>query len=109
MPIHLTSLITKQYPSQIAAVTIKEDCRKIAETNFDPLDPAIDHVLKDSIIFENGVIKLLPCRILDPTVPLVRLLLSNLPFFKEDILKEQLKVSLEPYGYVLTWEYYDNH
>ncbi|KAG1167838.1 hypothetical protein G6F36_012419 [Rhizopus arrhizus] len=71
--------------------------------------PAIDHVLKDSIIFENGVIKLLPCRILDPTVPLVRLLLSNRPFFKEDILKEQLKVSLEPYGYVLTWEYYDNH
>ncbi|KAG1031982.1 hypothetical protein G6F43_013854 [Rhizopus delemar] len=81
--------------------TTKEGSRKIAEINFDPSDSAIDHILKDGITFENDAVRLLPCRALDPAVPLVRLRLSNLPFLKEDILKEQLKMSLGPYGSVL--------
>ncbi|KAG1299704.1 hypothetical protein G6F66_000611 [Rhizopus arrhizus] len=64
-------------------------------------NPVIDHILKDGITFENDAVKLLSCRALDPVVPLVRLRLSNLPFLKEDILKEQLKMSLEPHGFVL--------
>ncbi|KAG0940617.1 hypothetical protein G6F26_008097 [Rhizopus arrhizus] len=63
--------------------------------------PVIDHILKDGITFENDAVKLLSCRALDPAVPLVRIRLSNLPFLKEDILKEQLKMSLEPHGFVL--------
>ncbi|KAG1576770.1 hypothetical protein G6F48_013070 [Rhizopus delemar] len=100
-PVQLMALIAKQFPSRIAVATTKEGCRKIAEINFDPSDPAIDHILKDGITFENDAVRLLPCRALDPAVPLVRLRLSNLPFLKEDILKEQLKMSLEPYGSVL--------
>ncbi|KAG1443671.1 hypothetical protein G6F46_012476 [Rhizopus delemar] len=78
-----------------------EGSRKIAEINFDPLDPAIDHIIKDGITFENDAVRLLPCRALDPAVPLVRLRPSNLPFLKEDILKQQLKMSLEPYDSIL--------
>ncbi|KAG0870987.1 hypothetical protein G6F16_006219 [Rhizopus arrhizus] len=100
-PVQLMALIAKQFPSRIAVATTKEGSRKIAEINFDPLDPAIDQILKDGITFENDAVRLLPCRALDPAVPLVRLRLSNLPFLKEDILKEQLKMSLEPYGSVL--------
>ncbi|KAG1374967.1 hypothetical protein G6F61_008872 [Rhizopus arrhizus] len=100
-PVQLMALIAKQFPSRIAVATTKEGSRKIAEINFDPLDPAIDEILKDGITFENDAVRLLPCRALDPAVPLVRLRLSNLPFLKEDILKEQLKMSLEPYGSVL--------
>ncbi|KAG1124326.1 hypothetical protein G6F42_009728 [Rhizopus arrhizus] len=100
-PVQLMALIAKQFPSRIAVATTKEGSRKIAEINFDPLDPAIDQILKDGITFENDAVRLLPCRALDPAVPLVRLRLSNLPFLKEDILKEQLKMSLEPYGIVL--------
>ncbi|KAG1139540.1 hypothetical protein G6F37_009725 [Rhizopus arrhizus] len=96
--VQLISLITKQYPSRVAVVTTKEGNRKIAEINFDPLDPAIDNILKDGITFENDTTRLLPCQALNPTVPLVRLRLSNLPFLKEDILKEQLKMSLESCG-----------
>ncbi|KAG1378732.1 hypothetical protein G6F61_005577 [Rhizopus arrhizus] len=79
-PLQLMS-IAKQFPSRIAAATTKEGSRKIAEINFDPLNPAIDHI-------ENDTVRLLPCRALDPAVPLVRLWLSNLPFLKEHILKE---------------------
>lgn len=43
------SLIAKQYPSPIA------------EIKFDPLDPAIDHIFKDGITFENDTIRLLSC------------------------------------------------
>ncbi|KAG0894351.1 hypothetical protein G6F34_009164 [Rhizopus arrhizus] len=100
-PVQLMALIAKQFPSRIAVATTKEGSRKVAEINFDPLDPAIDQILKDGITFENDAVRLLPCRALDPAVPLVRLRLSNLPFLKEDILKEQLKMSLEPYGSVL--------
>ncbi|KAG1154268.1 hypothetical protein G6F37_009605 [Rhizopus arrhizus] len=100
-PVQLMALIAKQFPSRIAVAATKEGSRKIAEINFDPLDPAIDQILKDGITFENDAVRLLPCRALDPAVPLVRLRLSNLPFLKEDILKEQLKMGLEPYGSVL--------
>ncbi|KAG1148148.1 hypothetical protein G6F38_003720 [Rhizopus arrhizus] len=100
-PVQLMALTAKQFPSRITVATTKEGSRKIAEINFDPLDPAIDQILKDGITFENDAVRLLPCRALDPAVPLVRLRLSNLPFLKEDILKEQLKMSLEPYGSVL--------
>ncbi|KAG0873001.1 hypothetical protein G6F15_010976 [Rhizopus arrhizus] len=100
-PVQLMALIAKQFPLRIAVATTKEGSRKIAEINFDPLDPAINQILKDGITFENDAVRLLPCRALDPAVPLVRLRLSNLPFLKEDILKEQLKMSLEPYGSVL--------
>ncbi|EIE79197.1 hypothetical protein RO3G_03902 [Rhizopus delemar RA 99-880] len=96
-PAQLMALIAKQFPSRIAVATIKEGSQKIAEINFDPSDPAIDHILKDGITFENHAVRLLPCRALDPAVPLVRLRLSNLLFLKEDILKQQLKMSLEPY------------
>ncbi|EIE82354.1 hypothetical protein G6F46_005483 [Rhizopus delemar] len=71
-PVQLMALIVKQFPSRIAVATTKEGSRKIAEINFDPLDPAIDHILKDGIIFENDAVRLLPCRALDPTVPLVQ-------------------------------------
>ncbi|KAG1148478.1 hypothetical protein G6F37_011600 [Rhizopus arrhizus] len=74
------------------------NCETISITN---RYSAIDHILKDGITFENDAVKLLSCRALDPAVPLVRLRLSNLPFLKEDILKEQLKMSLEPHGFVL--------
>jgi hypothetical protein len=85
----------------LAVATTKKGSQKIAEIKFDPLDPAIDHILKDGIIFENNAVRLLPCRALDPAVPLVQLRLSNLPFLKEDTLKEQLRMSLESYGSVL--------
>ncbi|EIE90146.1 hypothetical protein RO3G_14874 [Rhizopus delemar RA 99-880] len=101
LPVQLMTLIAKQFPSRIAVATTKEGSRKMAEINFDPSDSAIDHILKDGITFENDAVRLLPCRALDPAVPLVRLRLSNLPFLKEDILKEQLKMSLEPYGSAL--------
>ncbi|KAG1491886.1 hypothetical protein G6F46_013210 [Rhizopus delemar] len=52
-PVQLMALIAKQFPSRIAVATTKEGCRKIAEINFDPSDPAIDHILKDGITFEN--------------------------------------------------------
>ncbi|KAG0737445.1 hypothetical protein G6F57_001511 [Rhizopus arrhizus] len=100
-PVQLMALIAKQFPSRIAVAITKEGSRKIAEIKFDPLDPAIDHILKDDITFENDAVRLLPCWAIDPAVPLVRLRLSNLPFLKEDILKEQLKMSLETYGSVL--------
>ncbi|KAG1053715.1 hypothetical protein G6F43_004233 [Rhizopus delemar] len=51
--VQLMALIAKQFPSRIAVATTKEGSRKIAEVKFDPLDPAIDHILKDGIIFEN--------------------------------------------------------
>ncbi|KAG0799975.1 hypothetical protein G6F22_002694 [Rhizopus arrhizus] len=79
-PVQLMALIAKQFPSRITVATTKEG---------------------NGITFENDAVRLLPCRALDPAVPLVRLRLSNLPFLKEDILKEQLKMSLEPYGSVL--------
>ncbi|KAG0735862.1 hypothetical protein G6F57_010181 [Rhizopus arrhizus] len=72
-PVQLMALIAKQFPSRIAVATTKEGSRKIAEINFDPLDPAIDHILKDSITFENDAVKLLSCRALDPAVPLEQL------------------------------------
>ena len=78
------ALIAKQFSSRIAVATTKESSWKIAEINFDSLDPVIDHILKDGITFENDAVKLLSCRALDPVVPLVRLRLSNLPFLKED-------------------------
>ncbi|KAG0944557.1 hypothetical protein G6F57_002253 [Rhizopus arrhizus] len=84
--VQLMALIAKHFPSRLGS-------RKIAEINFDPLDPAIDQILKDGITFEDDAVRLLPCRALDPAVPLLRLRLSNLPFLKEDILKEQLKMS----------------
>ncbi|KAG1164711.1 hypothetical protein G6F37_000052 [Rhizopus arrhizus] len=96
------------YGLNCETISITNCSRKIAEINFDPLDPAIDHILKDGINFENDAVRLLPCRALDPAVPLVRLRLSNLPFLKEDILKEQLKMSLEPYGFVLDLGSYEN-
>ena len=102
------ALIAKQFPSRIAVATTKEGSQKIAEINFDPLDPAIDHILKDGITFENDAVRLLSCRALDLAVPLVRLRLSNLPFLKEDILKEQLKMSLESLAPFLIWGYYEN-
>ncbi|KAG1377702.1 hypothetical protein G6F61_006493 [Rhizopus arrhizus] len=46
-PVQFMALIAKQFPSRIAVVTTKEGSRKIAEINFDPLDPAIDHIFKD--------------------------------------------------------------
>ncbi|KAG1047334.1 hypothetical protein G6F43_010210 [Rhizopus delemar] len=52
-PVQLMALIAKQFPSRIAVATTKEGSRKIAEINFDPSDPAIDHILKDGITFEN--------------------------------------------------------
>ncbi|KAG1141888.1 hypothetical protein G6F37_007687 [Rhizopus arrhizus] len=79
-PLQLMS-IAKQFPSRIAAATTKKDSRKIAEINFDPLNPAIDHI-------ENDTFRHLPYRALDSTVPLVRIWLSNFPFFEEHILKE---------------------
>ncbi|KAG1139587.1 hypothetical protein G6F37_009344 [Rhizopus arrhizus] len=90
-----------RFHHELAATTTKKGSRKIAEIKFDPLDPAIDHILKDGITFENDAAKLLSCRALDPAVPLVRLRLSNLPFLKEEILKEKLKMSLKVYGSVL--------
>ncbi|KAG1054713.1 hypothetical protein G6F43_003290 [Rhizopus delemar] len=45
-PLQLIPLIAKQFP-RIAVTTTKEGSRKIAENNFDPLNPAIDHILKD--------------------------------------------------------------
>lgn len=39
----------------------------------------------------------MPCRVLDSIILQVGIRLSNLPFLKEDTLKEQLKKSLEPY------------
>lgn len=48
------SLIAKQYPSWIAVATTKESNQKIAEINFDPLDTAIGHILKDGVTFENN-------------------------------------------------------
>ncbi|KAG1142824.1 hypothetical protein G6F37_007262 [Rhizopus arrhizus] len=79
-------LIAKQYPSRIAVVATEEDSRNIAEFNFDPLNPATDHILKDGITFENDTVRLLPCRALDPVVPLVRLRSYHLPFLKQNIL-----------------------
>lgn len=90
-------LIAEQSPSQIAVAATKEGGRKIAEINFNPLNPAIDHILRDGITFENDTVRLLPCRVLDPVVPLVRLRPSYLLFLKENILEEQLKMSLELY------------
>ncbi|KAG1462515.1 hypothetical protein G6F46_004824 [Rhizopus delemar] len=46
-------LIAEQYPSQIAVAATKEGSRKIAEINFNPLNTAIDHILRDGITFEN--------------------------------------------------------
>ncbi|KAG1023170.1 hypothetical protein G6F43_014215 [Rhizopus delemar] len=60
-PVQLMALIAKQFPSRIAVATTKEGSRKIAEINFDPSDPAIDHILKDGITFENDAVRLLPC------------------------------------------------
>ncbi|KAG1148361.1 hypothetical protein G6F37_009685 [Rhizopus arrhizus] len=71
--VQFMSLITEQFPSQIAVATTKEGSRKIAEIDFNLLDPAIDHILKDDITFENDTFRLLSSRALDPTVPLVRL------------------------------------
>ncbi|KAG0741240.1 hypothetical protein G6F57_010908 [Rhizopus arrhizus] len=68
-PVQLMAFIAKQFPSRNTVATTKEGSRKIAEINFDPLDPAIDHILKDGITFENDTVKLLPCR----AVPLIRL------------------------------------
>jgi hypothetical protein len=81
-PVQLMALIAKQFPSRIAVATTKEGSRKIAEINFDLLDPAIDHIFKDGITFENDAVRLLPCRALDPAVPLVQLRLSNLLFLR---------------------------
>ncbi|KAG1166478.1 hypothetical protein G6F36_012928 [Rhizopus arrhizus] len=53
----------------MTTISITNRSRKIAEIKFDPLDSAIDHIFKDG-----------------PTVPLVRLRLSSLPFLKEDTL-----------------------
>jgi hypothetical protein len=55
-PVQLMALIAKQFPSRIAVATTKEGSRKVAEINFDPLDPAIDHILKDGITFENDAV-----------------------------------------------------
>ncbi|KAG0733243.1 hypothetical protein G6F62_012918 [Rhizopus arrhizus] len=93
-PVQLMAISAKQFPSRIVVATTKEGSREIAEINF---DPAIDQILKDGITFENDAVSLLPCPALDPAIPLVRFRLSNLPFLKEDILKEQLKMSLELY------------
>ncbi|KAG1372490.1 hypothetical protein G6F61_011010 [Rhizopus arrhizus] len=79
-PVQLMALIAKQFPSRIAVATTKEG---------------------NGITLENDAVRLLLCRALDAAVPLVRLRLSNLPFLKEDILKEQLKMSLKPYDSVL--------
>ncbi|KAG1053740.1 hypothetical protein G6F43_004197 [Rhizopus delemar] len=72
-PEQLKAIIAKQFPSRIAVATTKEGIRKIAEINFDPLDPDIDYILKDDITFENDAVRLLSCLALDPAVPLVRL------------------------------------
>ncbi|KAG1281989.1 hypothetical protein G6F66_011268 [Rhizopus arrhizus] len=86
-PLQFIALIAKQYPSRIAVATTKEG---------------------NGITFENDAVKLLPYRALNPAVLLVRLRLSNLPFLNEDILKEQLKMSLEPYGSVLDLGSYED-
>ena len=54
--------------------------------------------LNDGITFDNDQVQLMPYKALDSTTPLARIRLLNLPFLKEDPLKEQLEKSLEPYG-----------
>ncbi|KAG1578075.1 hypothetical protein G6F47_012936 [Rhizopus delemar] len=71
-PVQLMALIAKQFPSRIAVATTKEGSRKIAEINFDPSDPAINHILKDGITFENDAARLLPCQALDPARTFLR-------------------------------------
>ncbi|KAG1054088.1 hypothetical protein G6F43_003876 [Rhizopus delemar] len=61
------------YGLNCETISITSRNRKIAEINFDPLDPALDRILKDGITFENDAARLLPCRAFDPAVPLVRL------------------------------------
>ncbi|KAG1312030.1 hypothetical protein G6F64_003355 [Rhizopus arrhizus] len=51
--VQLMTLIAKQFPSRLGSY------------------PAIDHILKDGITFENDAVRLLPCRALDPAVPLI--------------------------------------
>ncbi|KAG1381483.1 hypothetical protein G6F61_003120 [Rhizopus arrhizus] len=54
--VQFMSFITEQFPSQIAVATTKEGSRKIAEINFNLLDPAIGPILKDDVTFENDTI-----------------------------------------------------
>lgn len=78
LPVQLMSFIAKHYPSWIAVATAKEGSQKMAEINFDRLDPVVDPILKDGIAFENDAVGLLPCQDLDPTIPFVWFWPSNL-------------------------------
>ena len=57
----------KQHLSQITVATSKEGSLNIAEINFDPFDPAIDHILKQSVIF-TLTISLISCEITQKTL-----------------------------------------
>ncbi|KAG1388241.1 hypothetical protein G6F59_016044 [Rhizopus arrhizus] len=73
-PLQLMALIAEQYPSRIAVATTKEGNRKIVEINFDPEDPSIDQIVADGIFFEKDNLYRCPCKALDTSVRLIRLL-----------------------------------
>ncbi|KAG1140783.1 hypothetical protein G6F37_009190 [Rhizopus arrhizus] len=100
-PLQLMALIADQYPSRIAVATTKEGNRKIAEINFGTEDPSIDNIVKDGIYFEKDNLYLHPCKVLEPSVRLIRFRLSNLPFLSKDKLLPQLLASLQPYGMIM--------
>lgn len=99
-PLQLMALIADQYPSRIAVAATKEGNCKIAEINFDPEDPIIEKIV-EGIFFEKDNLYLCSCKALDPSVRLIRLRLSNLPFLSEDKLLPQLLASLKPYGSIM--------
>lgn len=94
------SLVAQQYPTRVGVLTQQVGSLKFAEINFDSADTALNDCLTNGIKFADHSI-VLPCRVLDSQMQVVRLRLSNLPFLGEKALLEGLKKSLQMYGEIL--------
>ncbi|KAG1536535.1 hypothetical protein G6F50_010714 [Rhizopus delemar] len=74
--IEFLRLIAQQYPSRVGVLIQQVGSLKFAEINFDPADECCTNGVKFA---DNSLI--IPCRAMDNHMQVVRLRLSNLPFF----------------------------
>lgn len=93
-------IIATQLPTKWGVAFHMEGSRKIIEINFLNKNDT-DSTLASGLLFPQDKLRILPTPALNDEAKIVRLNLTNLPFFAEDEILYGLKRSLKPYGHVL--------
>ncbi|KAG1522711.1 hypothetical protein G6F52_005627 [Rhizopus delemar] len=95
--IEFLRLIAQQYPSRVGVLIQQVGSLKFAEINFDPADECCTNGVKFA---DNSLI--IPCRAMDNHMQVVRLRLSNLPFFGHPVRAHYWYLHRE-YGFYAVW------